>query len=236
MRRLLARLRRLLSSQPATSRKHVLEDIFHSHGLECRLEGELLAFANGRRVGSKVHETQRNHETISLQFDVELEVEGNRVICESSIGAGYTRENALSVAIRDFCLQSFHVLLAAFFDQIDLEQVEQEWWEFASGRRRVTAGCLSTRGNVDLKSKFGEQVFDRWNELKLAVCQLSLDEKVHWCRFYFCQDQEGRGPSEFLLDNEECESMERRLSELDWPASEAFYSARRFFVIHPLDA
>lgn len=129
--------------------------------------------------------------------------------------------------------QSFHVFLAVFFDQVDLEQVEQEWWDFASDRRLVTIGCLSTRGHVDLRSPIGVQVFERFEDLKLAFCRRPLDERVHWCRFCFGQKQWRLGPTEFLFDNEKCELMEQRLAELEWPLHEEFYFVRRFFVIHP---
>src|SRR5262249_59846233 len=90
----------------------------------------------------------------TVQLDVRLEIAPGRTIIESFAGVGETREKAVADALHNFTVNSFHVLLAAFFRSDD-RQVSREEWVVGGRTSRVTIGNVGIRGRPPVQ---GEQL------------------------------------------------------------------------------
>ena len=106
-----------------------LSELFAGHGVPFITHNDWIV-PNSELPGIRASWTLLNS---SGRLDVEVRVDAETTIeeCFAGVGAG---DDALKDALKNFSINSFHVLLAAFWGQNDASQVETEEWQLG-GRR-----------------------------------------------------------------------------------------------------
>ena len=144
--------------------------------------------------------------------------------CSAGIGEGAV---GLHDALTNFTVNSFHVLLAALWNQNDETQVTTEDWSI--GERQYTAfiGNFGTRGSEGVIADIPADLFV---QVERAIKLDSLMGDLHWFRFFFC-NVAGDRTFEALMDNETWDSGTRCLEGIQWADSMGYYSVRLFVVL-----
>ena len=164
----------------------------------------------------------------SGRLDVEILMSDNRVIyeCFAGIGSG---DVGVVDALQNFCVNSFHVLLACFWETFDKDQVEIERWLVKDKPFTAYVGNFGIRGSSGVEAKIPKDLFP---EIERTIKNELLDESVHWFRVFFCEVS-GEFTFEALKDNERWENGEITLQSLDWVKQNGYYSVRNFIVLMP---
>ena len=206
----------------------ILLELFRAHGVEAVPQEEWVTFPDHKRkaTASIVRAIERQANTL-VQLDVRLEIAPGRTIIESFAGVGETREKAVADALHNFTVNSFHVLLAAFFRSDNL-QVSQEEWVVGGRTSRVTIGDVGIRGRPPVQ---GEQLVGWFKRFEDKLKETELRPATHWVRLYYAHTQGKAMDCEVLLDNNVWEDMQSEMAALDWPSGDEFYSVRVFLVI-----
>ena len=160
------------------------------------------------------------------RLDVHVLIEQNKMIEESfaGIGAGVP---GLKDGFQNFAINSLHVLLAAFWDVSDNEQVLTEVWKFGSEEYKAFIGNFGIRGTGGGHLGVPENAF---SFIENALKKTALSENVHWVRTFFCNIGKER-IFESLLDNKDWRAGEKALKKVNWPESDGYYSVRNFIVL-----
>jgi hypothetical protein len=206
----------------------VLVKLFRGHGVEAVSQGEAIVFP-GRSITASaaiVNERKQGNVT-NLQLDVRLHLSHGRTLIESFAGFDVGRDKAIDNALANFTANSFHVLLAAFF-QPDDHQVTHEEWNVGGRAAHVTLGNVGVRGKLPLE---GKPMFAWSRHFLNCVKQQSLRPGIHWVRLYYAHSKHKAIACEILLDNLIWETVAAEMAAFDWPAAEEFYSVRIFLVL-----
>lgn len=162
----------------------------------------------------------------SGRLDVHVLIDQNIMIEESFAGIG-EGISGLKDGFQNFAVNSLHVLLAAFWEVDDPEQVLTEDWKFGSKEYKVFIGNFGTRATDGVHPGVPEDTF---SFIENALKKMELSEDVHWVRTFFCNIGKDR-IYESLLDNENWKAGEKALKKVNWPESEGYYSVRNFIVL-----
>jgi hypothetical protein len=162
-----------------------------------------------------------------LQLDVRLVLESGQKIIESFGGFGETKDKAISDAIQNFTLNSFHVILASFFVPHD-DQVTVEDWTVSGQKRLVTIGPMGMRGSPPDPANPPREWF---KQFEAKIKEKQLPGGIHWIRVYYGQFESQTRELEVLLDNETWKEMQQDLATINWPKGKEFFSIRVFLVI-----
>jgi len=209
-----------------------LLELFGAHGVEAVPQEEWVTFPDRNlKAAASIVRTLEWQAGKTVQLDVRLEIAPGRTIIESFAGVGETREKAVADALHNFTVNSFHVLLAAFFRSDD-RQVSREEWVVGGRTSRVTIGNAGIRGRPPVEGAQLVAWFKRFEERLKAT---ELRPATHWVRLYYAHTQGKAMDCEVLLDNDVWEDMQSEMAALDWPSGDEFYSVRVFLVIevHP---
>jgi hypothetical protein len=163
-------------------------------------------------------------QTGRLEIDVLLD--DNRIIneCFAGIGDG---SNGINDALQNFCVNSYHVLLSAFWYNDDPEQVITEKWIINGKSFKVFIGNFGTRGSDGVTPEIPHNLFE---SIEYAIKNETLDNKISWFRCFFC-DVAGAHTFEALKDNEVWEPGLKALKSLPWKCTNGYYSVRNFIVL-----
>ncbi|MEW4488626.1 DUF6348 family protein [Thalassoglobus sp. JC818] len=164
----------------------------------------------------------------AVQIDIFLRVGPDRILVESFGGFGKTEDAAIADGFQSFVLNSFHVLLAAFYHSEDDHQVETEYWNINGQSRRVTIGRINSRG---LPPNYDEPPTEWFNTLAEQIEKSALPGGTHWVRCFYGQYQFEQSAIEVLLDNDEWVDVQTEMAKVDWPKCEEYYSVRVFLII-----
>jgi hypothetical protein len=222
---------RLPRGEPASPINAAMMGAFANHGVDCSQRGGWITFPNGMRAAGEIDNSQPLGDGVSVQLDVYLEIEPDRVIIESFAGGGPTAAHAVSNAMNCFAVHSFHVFLAAFFDKFDEQQVEREEWEISGRERRVTIGPMGIRGKPPTEGEQGQKLTACFDRIWAALKSHPFTSGTHWVRIFYAQEAGRLIACEVLRDNETWESLQSVTATLEWPTSKGFYSVRRFLTI-----
>jgi hypothetical protein len=204
-----------------------LLELFRRHDIDA-VPADIWVVFPGRpmRANTEVVKERKHQLGWSVQLDVRIEIEPGRTIVESFAGLGETTDQALADAQHNFAVNSFHVILAAFFNPED-EQVTREEWIVGGSNRVVTIGNIGVRGTLP-EGKSAAAWFEQFEE---KLKSKPLGPGLHWVRLYYGQRQRKTMACEVLLDNEPWEELQAEMAAIDWPPGEAFYGVRLFLVI-----
>jgi hypothetical protein len=217
------------AQQPPFDVNPPLLALFQGHGVEAVAEGEWVTFPGRAHRACAVIVKETPHKaSLSVQLDVRFEVAPGRTVVESFAGVGVTREEAVKDAIRNFTMNSFHVLLAAFLVPGDDEQVGREEWTVGGRPSRVTVGNVGIRGRPPVS---GAAVVAWYHVFEERIKEKQLRPGTHWVRLYYGQMDNKPLACEVLLDNRVWDEVQSEMVAYDWPCGEAFYSVRVFLVL-----
>lgn len=162
----------------------------------------------------------------SGRLDVEILVSDGNIIYECFAGLGEGSEG-IADGISNFCTNSYHVLLSAFWDRDDPEQVETEEWQIGESTYTAYAGNLGTRASKEGEAIIPEELFET---IERAIKNQPLTNDVHWVRHFFA-NVSGEHTFESLLDNENWDAGLSALKTLPWAAPNSYFSVRSFIVL-----
>jgi hypothetical protein len=163
-----------------------------------------------------------------VQLDVEVALDAEKVIIESFGGTGSTKDKAVATAWENFCRNSFHVFLAAFWERGEDDQVTIEQWDIAGVKWKVIIGNFGIRSFGGLPVTVPPDLFPTIEEL---IKTLSLPDDCYWVRTFFCNINESETVSEVLVNNSVWETAQDTISKLDWAKEEGYYSVRNFLIL-----
>ena len=201
-----------------------LSRLMQAHGVAYQIEREWVV-PNGALPAIRASWFPR---TESGVLEVEVLLENKSIVneCFAGIGAG---EAAISDAFQNFTTNSFHVLLAAFWNRVDPQQVTTEEWVVSGKSFRAYIGNFGTRGSVGIKPSVPSELFPA---IQSAIEREPLSQDWHWVRHFFC-DVKGERTYEALLDNQPWEAGIESMRSIAWVKSTGYYSVRNFLVLRP---
>ena len=159
-----------------------------------------------------------------LEIDVLLE--DQRIINECFAGVGVGR-SGLNDALQNFCVNSFHVLLASFWGLSDPDQVETECWNIEGKQYTAFIGNFGTRGSAEVDAEIPKNLFE---VIEKAIKAEPPKDTLSWFRCFFC-DVSGEQTFEALKNNEVWASGVSALQSLPWVKTKGYYSVRNFLVL-----
>jgi len=214
-------------ARPELNSQAWLLELFKRHGLESNVHNGWV-LPNGELPA--IRGTWHPGETHG-RLDMQVLVRDGIVIeeCFAGLGAGGV---GLSDGLRNFTLNSFHVLLSSLWSCHDPEQVEIEEWTIAGQSFRAFIGNVGTRSSNDVLPPIPANLMSL---LEAAIRSEPLEHDLHWFRVYVGQVN-GDFTFEALSDNEPWLNGANALTSCDWKPRDGFYSARMFIVIHPNDS
>lgn len=161
-------------------------------------------------------------------LEVEVLLAQNQVITECFAGFG-TGNDAISDAIQNFCVNSLHVLLAAFWHQVDENQVLIENWVVNQQHFTAYIGNLGHRSNLPIEPNIPECLFP---EVQKTIEADSLTKNTHWFRVFFA-NVSGEFTFEALHNNDVWEKGLKALRLIDFEKNDGYYSLRLFLILVP---
>lgn len=159
-------------------------------------------------------------------LDVEVFLGDGTKLVETVAGFG-TGDAALQDALENFCINVWHVLLAAFWQQIDPEQVTLETWQVQQRTYTAYIGNLGHRSTIKPDPVLPEAFFDAF---KQRICQETDLDQYAWFRWFFA-DYRGDFTFEALKNNDIWPEGIAALQQLPWQASSGYYSVRNLIVL-----
>ena len=201
-------------------------DMFTAHGAHAYRSGTWIVVDGGRLFVRAAHFDHRQHlKSLVLQTDFVCLTPSGQHIVESFAGIGTDLRSALIDACKSFQDSSFHVLFVTCLEH-NCEHVDRESWTIGGTVRALTFGWLRTRGQLPL---------DLWppvfTAIQSQVESIPLPAGLHWVRYFYAHIPGDSPTVEVLVDNEAHQALVSAASNLPWPSSDAFYSARLFFTI-----
>lgn len=205
-----------------------LLEMFRSHGVAAEVRDDWIVFpGRPQRAQAEIVLDSQQGELWRVQLDVRLVPAPGRMIVESFADLGGNRDEAVANALRNFALNSLHVLLAAIFDAADEQSTSEEW--MVDGRKaRAMIGPLGMRGQPPEPPDALLACVQAFDD---ALRRQKLRPGTHWARLFFAQAKGEALACEALLDNVEHAGLDAAMAGVDWPAADEFYSARHFVVL-----
>ncbi len=205
-----------------------LTEMLERHGVACGRHEDWVT-SRGELPAIRGHWMPHEH---SGRLDIQVLVEPKVLITESFAGmaSGGVRTH-LDDALWNFTINSFHVLLAALWNQADPEQVLTETWQIGGASFTAFIGNVGTRATTGAVAPSLPQALS--STLERAIRSEPLSPQLHWFRFFFGTVR-GEPIFEALRDNEPWDSGLEALKSIAWEPSESFYSARMFVALRPV--
>lgn len=201
--------------------------LFERHGVEMDRYNDWI-LKDGSLPAIRAKWSQHEAEN-SGRLDVQIALDKDTYIEECFVGYGKEHKGTLD-ALHNFMINSFHVCLAAFWDEIDEEQVTVEDWEVSGKQWRAYIGNYGCRSASAQTPPVPEGLFER---IEAAIKREDLTSSMHWVRLFYGNVDKKKSYSEVLLDNKSWEAGEQVLTEINWPQSDVYYSMRLFFILKP---
>ena len=203
---------------------HKIKELLEAHGLECE-EDEDWVIPNGKfPLISMTWYPKPEQNSGVLQIDIQLDQE----ICIQECFAGMgTDEEGLNDGVHNFCVNSFHVMLAALWGINDPEQVETEEWTIGEQEYSIYIGAFGTRGSDGIHPGIPENAF---SPIETAIKESGLTGQCNWFRNYYCNLNNESKVYESLKNNEVWLAGEEALKSVNWHQSDSFYSVRNFII------
>lgn len=166
---------------------------------------------------------------LSGRLDVQAFVRAGITIEECFAGLG---EGAVGLhdALTNFNVNSFHVLLAALWNQSDVTQVNAEDWSIGGRKYTAFIGNFGTRSSEGVMADVPTGLFA---QVESVIKLDALSGDLHWFRFFFC-NVAGQRTFEALKDNETWDPGMRCLEGVQWADSMGYYSVRLFIVLRAI--
>lgn len=199
-----------------------LSELIKRHGVSYHIEDEWVV-PLGKLPAIRATWYPREHNG-RLEVDVLLD---NGVLINECFGGFGDGDDGVRDALENFCVNSLHVFLAAFWGKNDPEQVTTETWEIGANRYTVYIGNFGTRGSAEVSPDVPGGLFE---SIERTIKNEPLDGQYYWIRHFFC-DVKGDQTFEALLNNKVWESGLQNLKLMHWKKSDGYYSVRNFMIL-----
>jgi hypothetical protein len=199
-----------------------LSKLFHAHGVACVVHNDWVV------PNSKLPALQGRwypNESNGV-LGVQVLVRDKLVIEEAFAGVGQG-DTGLHDALVNFTVNSFHVLLAAFWGKNDPQQVTTEEWVVGGKGYTAYIGNFGTRCSDGVAAQVPNDLF---GAIEAAIKGEPLGEELHWFRL-FVGNVENDLTFEALKDNEDWPAGRRCLEAAAWERNGGYYSVRLFAVL-----
>jgi hypothetical protein len=197
-------------------------ELLSRHGLDCTREQEWIV-PKGQLPAIRA---QWHPRETSGQLNVQVLLEKGRIMEECFVGIG-TGAPGFADALKNFMINSLHVLLSSLWNIKDDQQVLCEKWQV--GDRQFTAyiGNFGRRASGGMRVEVPKNLFDT---IESRIRHERLPGDIHWFRFFFCS-LSGQHTYEALKDNVPWEAGLEGLKRIAWPEIDGYYSVRNFIVL-----
>ncbi|MCE7997158.1 MAG: hypothetical protein HEP71_34680 [Roseivirga sp.] len=169
------------------------------------------------------------NDNIASRLDVVIRV-GEGEMVESFGDVATNLEEAIARNMENFLMNTFHVLIKAFYDESD-EYVEAETWNINGTDWSVCIGNITHKNQSEESDLIPEGFFET---VESVIKEATLDEDLHWFRSFYCQQNHQELSSEFMKDNELYDTGVQALSNLPWKSTGGFYTLRQFTLLKRL--
>lgn len=159
-----------------------------------------------------------------IRLDITLLLASKKTISESYLGIGKNKISAIQNAFQNFVTNSFHVLLSAFWQITNDDQIGIEEWEIKGNKWKVYIGNFGCKGDFNIP----ENLFKIIEE---QIQEENLEEDLYWLRIYYANVNSREIMIETLKNNEVWPEMENKLKTVAWESSDKFYSLRNFIIL-----
>lgn len=159
-----------------------------------------------------------------IRLDITLLLASKKTITESYLGIGKNKISAIQNAFQNFVANSFHVLLSAFWQITNDDQIGIEEWEIKGKKWKVYIGNFGCKGDFNIP----ENLFKIIEE---QIQEENLEEDLYWLRIYYANVNNRDIMIETLKNNEAWPEMENKLKTITWDSSDKFYSLRNFIIL-----
>lgn len=204
---------------------NLLAKLLNAHGVDFAEEsGWLLPYAKLPAVRATWYDSE---DRPSGLLRIEVYIKLDQVLEECFAGMP-TKEGKLNDAMGNFVTNSFHVLLSAFWNKHDPEQVETENWHIGGENYVAFIGPYGIRGAEGTQRVIPQEAF---KTIEKSISSSVLSKDVNWFRIFFCNIGNGEMVFEALQNNGIWESGVSALKSLDWQEKDQYYSFRNFIVL-----
>lgn len=169
------------------------------------------------------------NDNIASRLDVVMRV-GEDEIIESFGDVATNLEEAIDRNMENFLMNTFHVLMKAFYDETD-EHAEAETWNINGTNWRVYIGNITHKNQSGESDLIPEGFFDT---VESIIKESTLNEDLHWFRTFYCHQDHEELSSEFMRDNELYDKGVQAISNLPWKSTDGFYTLRQFTLLKRL--
>lgn len=202
-----------------------LRSAFEAHGVRGELRDGWLDFGASRpAVRGSVHRVGER----LWKLNVQVFLPDGSAISEAHAAPGSSLDDAFARLRVKFLSGSFHVLLAAFFDRVDEEQITVEQWEVHGVPWTVVLGPLT-----------GEQSGERPMDvppglmpvIERAAVRTVPTLPTRWCRFFHARFDGQPGGGELLVNDINDAAAFEAITAQEWPRLDGYQSKRLFLVM-----
>lgn len=162
------------------------------------------------------------------QLDVYLKISEDQEIKESFAGHGDDNDSAIINAFENFQINSFHVMIEAFSDYQDPDQVLTEDWAINNENYKAYIGNIGTKATNGDHPGLPESLF---NILENAIKNEPLNKKTYAFRFYYGRIDDEDFSQEALINNKDWANGLEAMNQIKWLPCPHFYSARLFIIL-----
>jgi Family of unknown function (DUF6348) len=209
-----------------------MEGLYRAHDVPAHVSGDWVVFTDQpyRTQGETNRETVHLNGSHSLVLQITFCLAPTVNVVECFSGAGSTWEEACKDSLENFARNTFHVFVAAFFDVICGEQVNEEVWTINGQSRRISMSNIGVRGQYPVGSD-GKPDMVWFDEFQKRLESQPLSSGLHWVRLFYMRKGDEVYGSEILLDNEPWMELEPEISEITWPRADHVYGFRLFLIL-----
>lgn len=202
-----------------------LRELFKSHEVPFHVENEwVVPFGTLPAIRGTWY--QNEHSGV---FEVEVLLEDKRILNECFSGFGIGEQGILN-GLENFCINSFHVLLAAFWSKAVPAQVDIEKWTINGSLYDVYIGNFGTRATEGVEPHIPNNFFE---SIENTIKNEKINHDLSWFRLFF-GSVSGNFTIEALKDNEYWGSGESLLKSQEWQTPLGFYSVRNFIILRKI--
>jgi hypothetical protein len=197
------------------------EKMIVTKGAAVTLEGNPALFA--ARTFSK--NNQDNGSTVEVEFLTTLP--DGRIIQDFVAGMGKDVKAAQEDALANFTLTTSHVLYSAFFNEKD-DHMPPKIVTLHGKSRKIYVGDLYVRGATP-----GSESLDAVRRFTMETIKKTLpdDDKPHWFKVVYGQNQGEMLSSQATMDLENDSDFNREMKQISWPKSDSFYLLKMFVLV-----
>ncbi len=205
--------------------QEILANMLHTHELHVLEYKDWLLINEQLPALSASTQNFREYENgASIRLDISVLLDKNKVIWESFAGMGKDELSATQNAFQNFSTNSFHVLLSAFWEVEQNEEIGIEEWEIQGKLWNVYIGNFGCKGDFNIPEELFSIVEEQIKEEK-------LEENTYWFRLYYANINVEDRMIETLKNNEEWTALGDKIKQVQWPKSDTFYSLRNFIIL-----